>query len=192
MRRLLRGGNTRAYENPLTISDEIQPEFVVILLPAAFGRKSAAFGGGNAIEVPAAEPSFFFVSIVANQPSRRMKDAFKLGKRWVNEYEAYRTGFAVCARPFRWAKKCNGRQHNPAADSGGAFNLYWPNRPRQNWTVLFVDASINSPTITPGVGCAAALQTLISAGFQGGKLAVTQPSFLVYTMVRASPNFVLN
>jgi hypothetical protein len=62
----------------------------------------------------------------------------------------------------------------------------------QNWTVLFVDASINSPTITPGVGCAAALQTLISAGFQGGKLAVTQPSFLVYTMVRASPNFVLN
>jgi hypothetical protein len=52
-----------------------------------------------------------------------------------------------------------------------------------NWTVLFVDASINSPTITPGVGCAAGLQTLISAGFRVGKVANTQPSFLVYTMV---------
>ena len=61
-----------------------------------------------------------------------------------------------------------------------------------NWTVEFADASTNSPTITPGVGCAAALQTLISAGFRVGKLAVIAPGALVYTMVRINGDFVLN
>ena len=63
----------------------------------------------------------------------------------------------------------------------------------QNWTVALVDASINSPSISPGGSCAAALQTLISGGFEVGKLAADNqgPFTMVYTMVHAA-DLVLN
>jgi hypothetical protein len=59
-----------------------------------------------------------------------------------------------------------------------------------NYTVITVDSSPNSPSISTGGSCAAALALLVSQGFKDAKLAHDSNliTLLVYTMVRGDVN----
>jgi hypothetical protein len=64
-----------------------------------------------------------------------------------------------------------------------------PLQTQTNYTVLLVDASANSPAISTGGSCAAALALLVSQGFKDIKVTPSGDSLLllfVYTLVRSN------
>jgi hypothetical protein len=60
-----------------------------------------------------------------------------------------------------------------------------------NYTVLSVDSSPNSPSISTGGSCAAAVALLVSQGFKNVKLVDNTDYYLLYTFIRGQ-DVVLN